>query len=288
MLGFPTRVNLIENTYIALKNCGSSATNEEIYNHVVKQMSLSDDVLNVTRSDGAETKLQYELRWARTYLKKANVINNSSRGIWSISPSHKNIEQIIGSDIVSHVRGLATDSMQPVGNINADQVNNINFEQEEQQDENEVWRSELLSVLQNMGWFAFERLCMRLLRECGFVQVEVTRQTRDRGIDGYGKIRLHGLVSINVAFQCKRQQAKVTSEDIVNLRGALTAKMEKGVFITTSSYTRDAVAEASDPAKPGQIDLIDGEELIDLLLEHELGVKLNSVYKVDREFYNTI
>jgi len=288
MLGFPTRVNLIENTYIALKNCGNSATNEEIYNHVVKQMSLNDDVLNVTRSDGAETKLQYELRWARTYLKKANIINNSSRGIWSISPSHISIEQISGSDIVQFVRGLSNESTQATDNISNTQIDDIDFEQEEQQDESEIWRSELLSVLQSMNWFAFERLCKRLLRECGFVQVETTSQTGDGGIDGYGKVKLQGLVSINVAFQCKRQQANVTSTQILQFRGALTQSIEKGIFITTSSYTRDAVAEASDPGKKPHIDLVDGEELVDLLLEHELGVKLNSVYKVDRDFYSTI
>lgn len=287
--GFPNRAALIEHTYLVIKNCGSSATNDEIYEHVIKQMSLPEHIIDLMCPNGVETKLQCELRWARTYLKKRRVIDNSKRGIWSISPDYINVQSVSGSDVEDYVRNLGSDISQmpkkvDTGNIVMSQTD---VDKEEIQD-SEPWRSELSTVLHNMDWFAFERLCKRLLRECGFSQVEVTKKTGDNGIDGYGKIKLNGLVSINVAFQCKRQKVSISNQQIRDFRGSLNANVEKGIFITTASFTKSAIDEAQDSAKKPQIDLIDGEELIGLLIEHELGIEPFSVYKVNREFYKTI
>ena len=104
-----------------------------------------------------------------------------------------------------------------------------------------------------------------LLRECGFSQVDVTKKSADGGIDGTGKLRINGIFSFNVAFQCKRYAGNVSAGDIRDFRGSLTTDIEKGVLITTGTFTKAAREEASNAGKQ-QIDLIDGEEFISKLI----------------------
>lgn len=138
-----------------------------------------------------------------------------------------------------------------------------------------------------MNSFAFERLSQLLLRECGFTQVTVTKKTGDGGIDGTGKFRINGVFSFNVAFQCKRLIGSVSAGDIRDFRGALTTDIEKGIFITTGTFTKAAREEASNVGKQ-QIDLIDGEEFVNKLIEYRLGVKEKTIFEVDHEFFKSV
>jgi len=145
----------------------------------------------------------------------------------------------------------------------------------------ETWRSKLRNVLtKELSPDAFERLVKRLLRESGFVQVEVTGRTGDGGIDGKGIIRVGGLLSFHVLFQCKKYQGPVSAEAIRDFRGALIGRADKGLFVTTGTFTRDAMREATrDGATP--IDLMDGDQLADKLKELRLGIKTEMVESVD-------
>ena len=138
-----------------------------------------------------------------------------------------------------------------------------------------------------MDPFAFEHLSQRVLRECGFTQVVVTKKTGDGGIDGTGRLRINGIFSFNIAFQCKRYQGVVSSSDIRDFRGSLTTNIEKGVFITTGSFSKAAIEEASSPGKQ-QIDLIDGEDFITKLAEFGIGVKEVKDYDVDEDFFKNL
>ncbi len=132
----------------------------------------------------------------------------------------------------------------------------------------------------------FERLAQRILRECGFTQVEVTGKSGDGGIDGKGIIKIGGLISFHAMFQCKRYQDSVTPRHIRDFRGALMGRADKGLFITTGSFTRDAVKEAQrDGAAP--IDLIDGEDLVQKLKELSLGVKIEIIEQItiDKDWF---
>lgn len=138
-----------------------------------------------------------------------------------------------------------------------------------------------------MSPYAFERLAGYLLRECGFVQVEVTKKSGDGGIDGLGKLKVNGLLSFNVAFQCKRYTGSVGAGEIRDFKGSLTTDVEKGLFITTGNFTKAARDEA---AKQGtkQIDLMDGEELLGKLIELEIGIHPVKTYKVDKKFFENL
>ncbi len=138
-----------------------------------------------------------------------------------------------------------------------------------------------------MDPYGFERLTQRLLRECGFVQVEVTKKSGDGGIDGTGKLKINGIFSFNVAFQCKRYRGQVGAPEIRNFRGSLTTDIEKGIFITTGTFSKQAKEEASNPGKQ-QIDLIDGEEFINKIAEYGIGVREVKTYEIDEEFFHKI
>ena len=147
------------------------------------------------------------------------------------------------------------------------------------------WRKDLLDTLKEMPSDAFERLCQRLLRESGFIEVEVTGKSGDGGIDGHGIIRLAGLISFLVLFQCKRYRDSVSASVVRDFRGAMMGRADKGVILTTGTFTRDAQREATRDGAPA-IDLIDGELLIEKMKELELGVRAEMVeiVKVDKDW----
>jgi restriction system protein len=151
---------------------------------------------------------------------------------------------------------------------------------EDNESEEKTWQEELIELLFSLSPDAFERLVQRILRESGFSQVEVTGKTGDGGIDGKGMFKIAGLISFNVLFQCKRWQNSVSASEIRDFRGALQGRADKGLFVTTGSFTRDALKEASrDGATP--IDLLDGEALVNKIKELKLGISIEYIEKIN-------
>ena len=126
------------------------------------------------------------------------------------------------------------------------------------------WKERLLVVLKNMDAYAFERLSQRLLRECGFTDVKVTKRSGDGGIDGTGKLKINGIFSFSVAFQCKCYNGTVGAPQIRDFRGSLDSNIEKGVLITTGVFSQEARKEANASGKK-QIDLMDGNTFMEKL-----------------------
>lgn len=147
-------------------------------------------------------------------------------------------------------------------------------------DYSEEWKEKLLNILYNISPAAFERLAQRILRESGFSQVEVTGKVGDGGIDGKGIVRVSGLLSFHVIFQCKRYKGSVSPSQIRDFRGAMQGRADKGLFITTGNLTRDALKEATRDGAP-PIDLIDGELLCEKLKELKLGITTQFIEQVE-------
>ena len=114
----------------------------------------------------------------------------------------------------------------------------------------EEWREALLHTLYTISPSAFERLSQRILRESGFSQVEVTGKTGDGGIDGKGIVKISGFLSFHVIFQCKRYKGFISPSQIRDFRGAMQGRADKGLFITTGTFTRDAIREATRDGAP--------------------------------------
>ena len=279
----PNYANLITATFSALKELGGSGKNDEINNKASEILTLSNDVLDIPHLDSSSiSEVNYRLAWARTLLKNYGAIENSSRSVWSITPNFSSIETVDGVFIEKnyHQRGKTKTSIE----IDEVEMEDAGVEIPE---EVKPWRKKLYNVLINMNPYSFEKLSQRLLRECGFEDVHVTKKSGDGGIDGTGKLRINGIFSFNIAFQCKRYQNPVSASDIRDFRGSLTTDIEKGVFITTSSFSKPAIEEASNPGKQ-PIDLIDGEEFINKLAEYSIGTHEVKDYEIDEEYFAKI
>lgn len=291
----PTYTELIVPTYDALKQLGGSGTNNEIYEKVIVDLNLSDEVLDEPHLGSLnQSEVEYQLAWARTYLKNYGIIVNSARSVWSITPEYASELTVSAKEIVAFTvqknakkREMAKSNDKLDGKSDKPEDDIDSNDDVEFPEEVKPWRQQLANILQNMDPYGFERLSQRLLRECGFTQVSVTKKSGDGGIDGTGKLKINGIVSFNVAFQCKRYKGLVSSSDIRDFRGSLTTDVEKGIFITTGSFSKAAKDEATTPGKK-QIDLIDGEEFISKLAEYSIGVKEVKTYEIDEDFFAKI
>ena len=141
-----------------------------------------------------------------------------------------------------------------------------------------------MEVLLNIPPDGFERLCQRLLRESGFQQVKVTGRSGDGGIDGNGILQVNPFVSFQILFQCKRYSGSVAVSQVRDFRGAMMGRADKGIILTTGTFTKDAKSEAVRDGVP-PIELVNGEKLIDMFEQLELGLKPVTVYEVDDEFF---
>lgn len=273
----PTYDEMMNPLLEALNLLGGSGNINEINEKVFEIMNLSDEILNTLHGENRSgLEIEYRLAWTRTYLKKVGILENSSRGVWALSPNFKDTKKINPSEIVNQVREMTKIIKNNVEDKQLFDNNDIDAPEEVQD-----WRNELRKILLNMKPDAFERLFKRILRESGFHQVEVTGKTGDGGIDGKGIFRVAGFISFNVLFQCKRwKDNSITASDIRDFRGALQGRADKGLYVTTSSFTRDAIKEATRDGAP-PIDLIDGDSLIDKLKELKLGLDIEIVEKIN-------
>lgn len=272
MAQVPAYTQMLWPTIVALKALGGSAANDELLTQVIDVMRLPSDVQNVPHTDGRQSKVSYNLHWAKTYLKKAGYVDNSTRGVWALTDAGETVPQPQVSQVPSLVRKMVVDARKAATldseEIIVDPVDTIDVN----------WKDQLLDCLKGMPPDAFERLSQRLLREAGFIKVEVTGRSGDGGIDGLGVLRLN-LLSFQVLFQCKRYSGTVGPSTIRDFRGAMVGRSDKGLLITTGTFTTDSKKEATRDGAPA-IELIDGEQLCDLLKQLKLGVSTELVEKV--------
>ena len=271
---------LMQPLMTALVNLGGSGRIDEIYEAVLELEKLDEETLGILHNPekSSQTEIGYRLAWARTYLKKAGYLENSSRGVWALTDKAKQAPEIDSRKIVNYVRSLDKKISQDTADA-SDPAASV----DESPEETLAWREKLHHILiEEMSPEAFERLTQRMLRESGFVHVEVTGRTGDGGIDGKGIARINGLMSFHIAFQCKKYKGSVGAPEIRNFRGAIVGRADRGLFITTGNFTKAAIEEANrDGAAP--IDLVDGDQLADKLKELALGIKTELVEKVTVE-----
>lgn len=259
----------------ALRHLGGSATIAELLEAVIALMKLPDALTEIPHGDGSQTEIGYRIAWARTYLKKYGVLENSQRGVWSLTDRGRQIQTVDPTEVQRHVRELYQRE-QPMTGTGPERDEGPS----PLDDDDGGWEFGALTALKAMDSTAFERLCQRLLRESGFIEVEVTGRSGDGGIDGRGVLRIGGLISFTVMFQAKRYKDVVGSNVVRDFRGALMGRADKGLIITTGRFTGEANKEATrDGATP--IDLIDGTLLVQKLKELGLGIRTHMVETVE-------
>jgi len=275
----PTIDSMLLPTLQALKILGGSGTIEEIYSQVVQILGIPDNVLEIPHGSTSESEVKYRLAWSRTYLKKYGLLENSARGVWSLRSTSIDIDDLDSKEIVKSVRNGIKEKT-PNIEFTDEIIETSALVESIESLEELAWHQQLHRTLLMLDPFAFERLAQRLLRESGFIQVQVTGKSGDGGIDGVGIARINGFLSFHVLFQCKRYQGSVSAGQVRDFRGAMQGRTDKGLFITTGTFTRDAIREATRDGAP-PIDLIDGEQLVQRLKELGLGVKIKMIESVE-------
>ncbi|MEO6150919.1 MAG: restriction endonuclease [Mucilaginibacter sp.] len=269
----------------ALHKLGGSGSVDEIEEQTATLLKLTDEQVSEIHR-GNTSKFNYRLAWTRNYLKRYGLIENSSRGVWSLTEqglvTTSVDKEVVKRKVVSEDRQLRLKQ-----NTQTNEVIEDSFEDEEIQKYS--WQEQLIENLQSIEPAAFERLCQRLLRELGFQNVEVTGKTNDGGIDGKGLLKIGGVLSFHVIFQAKRYKGSVSSSIVRDFRGAMVGRADKGLIITTGTFTREAKKEAQRDGTP-PIDLMDGNDLAEKLKELKLGLDIILVEKViiKKEWFNTL
>ena len=265
----PPYNELLWPTLCAVRELGHSARLDEINERVIERENFSDEQLAVLHNEGPRSELEYRLAWARTYLKGMGALANTSRGVWESTSMGRELSE---EEIEPLWREYTTERRAERARKRRQAANeSVGAEADEGAADNEDWQENLLEHMLAMSATGFERLAQRLLRAAGFINTTVTGRSGDGGIDGVGVYRL-SLVSFPVFFQCKRYKGTVGPDKVRDFRGAMAGRGDKGLLITTGAFTREAKSEATRDGAP-PIDLIDGEQLCELLKQHQLGVR---------------
>lgn len=155
------------------------------------------------------------------------------------------------------------------------------------QNQNNLVKYKLIEKLQEMDPFQFEYLVAELLRKIGYENVDVTRRTGDKGIDVTGNLTVGGLTNVKTVIQVKRYKTgnNISGKYITQLRGSAEVD-QRGLIITTSDFTKDAIDESKATNKM-PVALVNGEKLIELLFKYKVGVKEEtvSVFSIDSELF---
>lgn len=282
----PSYKDLMQPLLEVLQHLGGSGTVSELNERVIATLRLTEEASSkIYEPDSSgQARIKTNLSWARSYLKKVGLIENSRRAVWSLSSAYKAGQIIDAEGIARTVRGFRerNSNQYPTQEVEPDEM-------ELAEEKSEDWKEQLRQTLLNLEPDAFERLVMRLLRESGFVQVEVTGRSGDGGIDGKGIAKLQGILSFHVVFQCKRYKDSISSSAIRDFRGAMIGRADKGLFITTGAFTNEALKEATRAGAP-PIDLVDGEDLAIMLKQLRLGINVRMVEEVtvNRQWFSEI
>jgi restriction system protein len=282
----PSYDSLLWPTLLALRETGGSASNDELLAKVTEIASVPDEIASIIHVDNRQTKLNYNLAWAKTYLKKVGALTNSARGIWALTEIGEHLDETATAAIPAQVRRENYDKRRSGPPVAGSETANSDFLEDDIPALD--WKAQLLGTLQTIDPSAFERLSQRLLRESGFTKVEVTGRVGDGGIDGVGVLRLN-LLSFSTLFQCKRYIGTVGAGAVRDFRGAMVGRSDKGLIITTGTFSADARREATRDGAP-TIDLIDGDQLCNLLQSLKLGVSTRLVehMTVDHDWFRQI
>lgn len=261
----------------AIKRLGGSARPAEVYRSVAKDLGLDGSpVLEETLSTGV-SRFENKIAWVRLYLVLAGYLDRSKRGVWTLTEKGKNAPVLSDKEVNQLLLDVQRQGKKNSSGSNAG-------DDDDEPPEESGYKTQLLSLIRSLSPGAFERLCQRLLRESDFEQVVVTGRSRDGGIDGIGVLKVNAFVAFKVLFQCKRYADVVGSPVVRDFRGAMQGRADKGIILTTGSFSSDALKEAVRDGVP-PIELVDGERLVELFESLELGLIPRTTYDVDPIFF---
>ncbi len=271
----------------ALKNLGGSARAEEVCSTIAEELNLPTEILDKRLRNGV-SRYENQIHWARFYLAKTGYIDSSKRGIWTLTELGQNAPTFSEEglkEIISKVQLQTTKSKLQKPSSRIEYAESDECDLSPPDNSNQNYKDALLATLKSLPPDGFERVCQRLLREAGFEKVTVTGRSGDGGIDGNGVLQINPFVSFQILFQCNRYEGSVSASQVRDFRGAMAGRAEKGIILTTGTFTADAKRESMrDGVQP--IELVDGEKLIQMFEELELGLVPRKTYDIDNHFFD--
>ncbi|MDA1229755.1 MAG: restriction endonuclease [Planctomycetota bacterium] len=265
----------------ALRELGGSGKPREVCDLIAENRGLSDKKLEETLKSG-QTRYYNQVHWARQYLVWEGFLDGSTRGVWSLTPS--GYKTVLDAP-AAHKLFLKWVKVHASARKKATQIaaeSPVPVEVEAAADTDHKFL--LLELLKKVSPEGFERICARLLRESGFEKVTVTGGPKDEGIDGLGILQVNPFVSFKVLFQCKRYKGSVSRSQVGDFRNAMLGRADKGIIMTTGTFTADARREADRDGAP-PVELVDGEKLVEMFERANLGLTQRVVYEVDYAFF---
>lgn len=278
----------------ALRALGGSARPGEVYDWIAHTLCVTDTERDVQNRSGV-SRFENDVAWARHYLVKDGLVDSSRWGVWSLTEAGRNAVKLSDDQINDLMRRVQTMTGNTRTTTPASAVESDDSEDAEElvaptEDKVSVvgttnYREATLELLRGLSPSGFERLCQRILREAGFQQVKVTGRSGDGGIDGVGVLQVNPFVSFKVLFQAKRYQGSVGPGQVRDFRGAMMGRADKGMIITTGTFSADAQDEAVRDGVP-PIELVDGTGLVRLLEQYELGLRPRQTFEIDTAFFD--
>ena len=276
----PKFVQFFDPVLLALRQLGGSARPGEVCEAVARHKNISEVQRQELLQSGG-SRFDNQIAFARQYLVWGGYLDSSKRGVWSLT------EKGLTCPRLSDAEALQIFKKQHALHSSSNRATELDGQDDNDTPQVEIpggYKEQLIRVLRSLPPDGFERLCQRLLRESGFEQVQVTGRSGDGGIDGIGVVKVNQFVAFKVLFQCKRYAGTVGPGNIGDFRGAMQGRTDKGIILTTGSYTKDAHAGAVRDGVP-PIELVDGEQLVHLFEELELGLIPRTTYDVDLAFF---
>lgn len=283
----PRFVRYFGPTLEALKALGGSGSPDEVRTAVASRLEISEKEQSEQLPSGF-SRFDNQVAWARFYLTRAGFLDSSRRGVWSLTEKGRS---------ASLSQAAALELFKEIHKVFSVERRERKKEGAEEEDVGESMpeavvmpptgvphREILITLLKSLPAAGFERLCQRLLRESGFQHVTVTGRSGDGGLDGNGVLEVNPFVSFRVLFQCKRYSGAVVPAQVRDFRGAMAGRADKGIILTTGTFTAEARREAVRDGVP-PIELVDGEKLLDMFEKLELGLKPRAAFEVDEQFF---
>lgn len=270
----------------ALRDLGDSGRPREVSARIAKNLSLPDELLDQTLKSGG-SKFHNQVAWARQYLVWEGLLDSSKHGTWTLTEKGRNthLDDKESRDVFLKWVSIHAE--------NRKQKKEAQEAEEEMlmpgapsEDSTQEEKLDLINTLRSISPSGFEKVCRELLRESGFQNVEVTGGSADGGIDGYGTLEINPFVSFRVLFQCKRYAKGnlVSRAQVGDFRNTMLGRAEKGIIITTSGFSNSAIEEANREGAP-QVELVDGDKLVEMFEKVELGLEKRTVYDVDPAYF---
>lgn len=301
------KYNEMYNEVLMVLNNGEETKFKNLVEAVTDILQLSEEDRNIMLDNKKTTVIYYRLGWTKTYLVKAGLVETINRGVYRITTEGKKVieEKVKVTNkylmkypsFVEFVQGLAKENTcEEKASSSVVEVDETPNERIENAIEliNSRLRGEIIEMIMSKPPIFFEQLVLDLLKEMGYAfddsSITRTSYVGDEGIDGVIKEDSFGFS--NIYIQAKRWQdtSPVGRKEIQAFLGAVAGQGgTKGLFITTSRFTKEAIEYAKKQLQVKLV-LINGEKLADLMLKYELGVTTTKIYKVkqlDMDYFET-